>query len=39
MVNWVYILRCTGEKEDWTSKGVNDRVYIGETTRLFTRLL
>mgnify|MGYP003981038941 CR=1 FL=1 len=38
MVHWVYILRCTGETEDWTSKGVNDRVYIGETTRLFTRL-
>lgn len=38
MVYWVYILRCTGEKEDWASKGVNDKVYIGETTRLFTRL-
>jgi len=34
MVYWVYILRCSGEKEKWHS----DKVYVGETIRLHTRL-
>ena len=38
MVHWVYILRCTGEQVDWTSKGINDKIYVGETIRLCTRL-
>jgi len=38
MVHWVYILRCTGEQVDWTSKGINDKIYVGETIRLYTRL-
>jgi len=38
MVHWVYILRCTGEKTEWTSKGINDKIYIGETIRLYRRL-
>ena len=38
MVHWVYILRCTGEQVDWTSKGINDKIYVGETMRLYTRL-
>ena len=38
MVHWVYILRCTGEKAEWTSKGINDKIYIGETMRLYRRL-
>ena len=38
MVHWIYILRCTGEKVAWTSKGLNDKIYVGETTRLYRRL-
>lgn len=38
MVHWVYILRCTGEDCENTSKGHNDKIYVGETTRLFRRL-
>ena len=38
MVHWVYILRCTGEQVDWTSKGINDKIYVGETIRLYRRL-
>lgn len=37
-MHWVYVLRCTGEKEEWTSKGVNDKIYVGETMRLYRRL-
>jgi predicted GIY-YIG superfamily endonuclease len=38
MVHWVYILRCDGEIEEWTSKGMNDKIYVGETLRLYRRL-
>ena len=38
MVHWVYILRCTGQKDTWSSKGINDKIYVGETIRLYTRL-
>ena len=38
MVHWVYILRCTGEQVDWTSKSINDKIYVGETMRLYRRL-
>jgi hypothetical protein len=38
MVHWIYILRCTGEACENTSKGHNDKIYVGETTRLYTRL-
>ena len=38
MVHWIYILRCTGEACENTSKGHNDKIYVGETTRLFSRL-
>ena len=38
MVHWVYILRCGGEIEEWERPGINDKVYVGETLRLYRRL-
>jgi len=38
MVHWIYILRCTGDACENTSKGHNDKIYVGETVRLFRRL-